>query len=67
MSARTMARVTLAVGLFLLVALLAGCGGEDLGKPISVESEFVTPLLFVTNKDSSDWTDVELVISDGQT
>ena len=65
MSARTATRVALAIALALLTALLTGCGGEDLGKPIAVESEFDTPLLYVTNKDTSDWTDVELVISPG--
>jgi len=65
MSARTMTRVALAVCLALLISLLTGCGGEDLGKPITVESEFITPTLFITNNDTSDWTDVELVISPG--
>ncbi len=65
MSTRTMTRVASAVCLAFLMALPTGCGGQDLGKPITVESEFVTPLLFVTNKDAIDWTDVELVISPG--
>lgn len=65
MSAKITTRVVLALGLALLMALLTGCGGEELGKPITVESRFDSPLLYVTNKDASDWTDVELIITPG--
>jgi len=65
MLARMRAKGILALSLIMLAMLLAGCGTEDLGKPITVEARFESPLLYITNQDTSDWTDVELIITPG--